>query len=228
MTKEAYENAIELIRNSKEKTFILTDENGKKSRHRLFVSQSGIVAEYKHRSTRYGHPFSLMDYVKIESAEEDLIVTMRKNVEKIIKYISASGLWTCLLEDLKRLADFPDSQVQELLKYVYDDWKILSEKMHELSIDELDALMLSNLFQKSIIKTARYNKRLFNEKNILDAINNKTDCHTSWENGYDCRASVKNTEKGYKGWYSEEYRGCGNGYYYILLDHKHVFFIEKD
>ena len=29
-------------------------------------------------------------------------------------------------------------------------------------------------------------------------------------------------------WYSEEYKGCLNGHYYIALDEKHVWFYEDD
>ena len=29
-------------------------------------------------------------------------------------------------------------------------------------------------------------------------------------------------------WYSEEFKGCGNGYYYFALNETHALFIEKD
>lgn len=31
-----------------------------------------------------------------------------------------------------------------------------------------------------------------------------------------------------KWWYNREYKWCGNGYYYLLLDHEHALFYEKD
>lgn len=31
-----------------------------------------------------------------------------------------------------------------------------------------------------------------------------------------------------KGWYSEEYRNCGNGHYYLMLDATHALFYEDD
>lgn len=42
--------------------------------------------------------------------------------------------------------------------------------------------------------------------------------HIRWENGSDQAC----------GHYAEEYHGCGNGYYWLLLDHNHVMFVEKD
>ena len=31
-----------------------------------------------------------------------------------------------------------------------------------------------------------------------------------------------------RGWYSEEYKGCGNGHYYIALNGTHALFMEDD
>ena len=31
-----------------------------------------------------------------------------------------------------------------------------------------------------------------------------------------------------RAWYSEEYKDCGNGYYYLMLDHSTALFVEKD
>lgn len=44
------------------------------------------------------------------------------------------------------------------------------------------------------------------------------DARVRWENGKDEPC----------GYYSEEYHNCGNGYYWILLDHQHAMFVEKD
>ena len=40
--------------------------------------------------------------------------------------------------------------------------------------------------------------------------------------------SVKYEPTKQRCWYSEEYRGCGNGYYYIALNHSTALFCEKD
>ena len=44
--------------------------------------------------------------------------------------------------------------------------------------------------------------------------------------GYDVSFEYKADAN--KAWYSEEYRGCGNGHYYIALDHTTALFIEND
>lgn len=44
--------------------------------------------------------------------------------------------------------------------------------------------------------------------------------------GYDVSAEYKAKER--KGWYSEEYRNCGNGHYYLMLDKDYAVFYEDD
>jgi hypothetical protein len=40
--------------------------------------------------------------------------------------------------------------------------------------------------------------------------------------------SFEYNAKAQKAWYSEEYRNCGNGHYYIALDHNTALYIEDD
>lgn len=44
----------------------------------------------------------------------------------------------------------------------------------------------------------------------------------SYDVSYDYDPDLK------KAWYSEEYRDCGNGHYYIALDHSTALFVEND
>ena len=43
---------------------------------------------------------------------------------------------------------------------------------------------------------------------------------------YDVSFQLKAKER--KAWYSEEYRGCGNGHYYLALNHSCALFYEHD
>jgi len=66
-------------------------------------------------------------------------------------------------------------------------------------------------------------------KRIKDAIRNKKDFDESWRGRYDYSARGKTCEDGsYRMWFSAEYRGLGNGHYYLLLDDNHAIFIEDD
>ena len=86
------------------------------------------------------------------------------------------------------------------------------------------------MFHKNAIKAVNYDKSWSFEEQVRQAIANKEDYHSPrWEKGYDNSVSVKKGEDGIvRGWYSEEYRGCGNGHYYLLIDAKHAIFYEND
>lgn len=50
-----------------------------------------------------------------------------------------------------------------------------------------------------------------------------------WYGGYDYHIEVRKNEDGsLYAWYSAEYKGCGNGHYYILLDAEHALYLEDD
>lgn len=61
---------------------------------------------------------------------------------------------------------------------------------------------------------------------IKEHIRNKEEYRTSGRNGYDVSFSY-NPETN-KAWYSEEYRNCGNGHYYLALNETHALYWEKD
>lgn len=59
---------------------------------------------------------------------------------------------------------------------------------------------------------------------IQGAIENKEEIRVSWVGKFDYSVSVKPDG----GFYNREYHGCGNGYYYILLNAKEALFVERD
>lgn len=62
---------------------------------------------------------------------------------------------------------------------------------------------------------------------IAEAIDNKVNYRSPrCDNGYD--VSFEYVADGRKAWYSEEYRNCGNGHYYIALNRTHAIYWEKD
>ena len=58
------------------------------------------------------------------------------------------------------------------------------------------------------------------------AIEQKRDYHYCTRTSYD--VSLEYNAAKNMAWYSEEYRNCGNGHYYIALDHSTALFVEDD
>jgi hypothetical protein len=63
-------------------------------------------------------------------------------------------------------------------------------------------------------------------KIIKEALKNKKETSASGRTNYDVSFSYNPTVQ--KAWYSEEFRGCGNGHYYLALDATHALFYEDD
>ena len=59
-------------------------------------------------------------------------------------------------------------------------------------------------------------------------MNNESYSH-SWRKGYDNSIEFRLCDDGKKrGWYSEEFKNCGNGHYYLALDERRAIFCEDD
>ena len=65
-------------------------------------------------------------------------------------------------------------------------------------------------------------------KRVADCIKNGGEFSRRWENGYDNTVEIANRDGKKLAWYSEEYRRCGNGHYYLMFDATHAIFYEDD
>ena len=118
--------------------------------------------------------------------------------------------------------------------------------MENLTDDEITSYDVSNpsrgfigidafnaMFTNKSIKAVNYDKYYDYETMVRKAITDKLNYNTpTWYKGYDNSVGIKYEEKDgislLRGWYSEEYKNCGNGHYYLLIDAKHAIFCEND
>ena len=75
-------------------------------------------------------------------------------------------------------------------------------------------------------------RQVANAREIIEQVKaGEPDKHKSfyWYGSYDYSIEVRKNEDGtIIGWYSAEYKGCGNGHYYLLLDAEHAIYYEDD
>lgn len=175
-----------------------------------------------------------------------------RNLRKAHKYVRESGLWPRVLKDVTNVLNLFENQRRELYElsdYVSCPVKedhARRERMEafrkkhdiELSTDELYSLSFP-----SGVKTANY-EDVFQlqlvQTYIREAREGKVTTtspdrdytyrrHLSWRKGYDNSVSIERKNDGLLyGYYSEEYKDCGNGHYFILLDDRHVMKVEDD
>lgn len=208
--------------------FIVTI-NGVKTKKRLFISANSYLCEFKKNSRKRGEIlFDVEGWQSIsvqKASEKSKYDRLMNTAKKAVSYMEKSGLWPCFKADLELLINTDRSIIEDVIEKDWDGYMAF-KKEHSLSIC---GDMFFNLIEVGI-KTVKYDKYLReNQMNsIKKSIETKTNYRLSWTNGYDNSIEVRNENDCLKGWYSEEYRGCGNGYYYFLIDEKHVLFCEKD
>lgn len=218
---------LDLVKTNGSGTYKVTYKNGTSEKVRLFYRQGGdYLCEFKRGSSRYGLYFVLDDVASIElpvSKSENEI--FRHTLKRLIKSLEESGLWADILQWAKWVDTLTD---EELDAYKTRAFNTRSGREMETGFIGIDAF--GRMFHKNAIKAVNYDKSWSFEEQVRQAIANKEDYHSPrWEKGYDNSVSVKKGEDGIvRGWYSEEYRGCGNGHYYLLIDAKHAIFCEND
>ena len=226
-----YDVALEIVKANDKQTFTITWSNGTKTKNRLFVSSNGMLCEFKKGCHRWGYPISPYNIVSIECIAKKVVTPVdhfRRNVKNIIKYLSASGLWSPMLETAKMFLTLTD---EELLA-AKTDWdsysNLMKGKLKGYSWFGVDCYFY--LFTDRAIKTVNYDRwsREYDTKVVADHIANKERYSTRWRKGYDNSLELRFDTDYNRGWYSEEYKDCGNGHYYFLLDEKHVLFGEND
>lgn len=217
---------INIVKDAKDThTFLVYRESEKTEKKRLFVSQSGNLCEYAYRSRTKGYIIGDTDsWTKLEPLTTHSVQNFRKNLAMVVHYLVQSQFWRSIRLNLIKLQSLSDDEIKYLYELDYrDQQKYLTDRNITISIDQFLCL-----YYIRCIETVRYDKSLDTHEQLKKAIKENRNFSDRWTRYYDCSVEYKVSDNEKRAWYSEEYRGCANGYYYILLDDKHIAFKEKD
>jgi hypothetical protein len=201
---------------------------------------------YAHGRSRYGYRYSFTSFADRYDLKAEKKTTKKTPTEewhgrisRAIKCLEKSGLWADLLV-----------QLRNMLTMTYEDREYirLNCAWNEESTD------LINRYEKKypfLFYTAENGKKYVNsayiyemseitlkpmyfgkyankkvKEEIAENIANKTEYKYSCRVSYD--VSFSYDPKIGKAYYSEEYRDCGNGHYYLALDNNTALFCEDD
>ena len=218
-----YEDALAAIDYSG--VYIVTLMGGTKMRMRLFIYGGRTICKYAKRKRNRGYAVSTEVIEKFwksidKPTPEDPHKRWRHNAAKVVKYLEASGLWEGYLQDLKKALTLSDEELF-VPRDEPDYYHKISEKFEHLSVDGY-----FSLFQKDGVRTVNWGHHKDYKERVAQAMANKSPLTLSWTVSYDNSIEYAPDKK--RAWYSEEYRGCGNGHYYLMLDAEHVGFCEDD
>ena len=208
---------------------------GEKHEIRLFISTNNDICFAPKRRRNGGYMLSVSEMEKWDSLTKvnkgnktDLVKRMRKRAESGIEMLNESGLWVDIKKELMKFIDLSDDDIRR--DFIDGD---VYETYRTKKYDWLNSYQVFfSLKAKKCWKNPSFGKYDFSKDNIIDyfkrSISDKKPIRFTWRNVYDNTLEIISDNGIYRGFYSEEFRGCGNGHYYLLFDATHAIFYEDD
>lgn len=209
--------------------------DGKKHEIRLFISTNNDICFAPKRRRNGGYMLSVSEMEKWDSLTKvnkgnktDLVKRMRKRAANGVAMLNESGLWTDIKIELLKFLDLSDDDIKTdfVDGDIYETYR--SKKYDWLSCYQV----FSSLKAKKCWKNPSFDKYDSSKDSVINsvkcAIANKKDIRFAWRNVYDNTLEIISNNGIHTGYYSEEFRNCGNGHYYLLFDATHAIFYEDD
>ena len=166
-------------------------------------------------------------------------VQWQKSWQKVAERLEASGLWDNLLEEIRIALAVGYEGIQRYYTFranwnndIADviEWAKIHQPTLVKQVDGEEKLALTGWMLRYPAKIKKMYFGKYDNKGQLEQIARilrvAEDGHVSSRAGYD--VSFEYQPRLNKAWYSEEYRGMGNGHYYLALDATHAVFCEDD
>lgn len=213
-------------------------------KRRISVQNDGNIFVYAKGRRRWGNYLTMGSHLlsvtvpeKRKSDEE----IWRDSWQKVVDYLEQSGLWTNNLAEYKLGLEIGYEKIKEADRAYWKDYDTKTERVkaiderlintNEEGVEYVNTRIVWHMAQPAKVKTIYFGKYGETERvrdELKEALENKEKYIESRQvpNYYD--VMVEYNPEYNRAWYNEEYRNCGNGHYYILLDHEHALFVEDD
>lgn len=211
---------------------------------RLFVSGER-VAEFHKGSSRRGYAVDPTSWLSLESAEISNKEAWEKSWKTVEKELAISGLNPDVLKDVRLALDLGYDKVQLAYNASHDNTPDISyEERHKreteavLAVDSrlavpgegfrFNTTVLWHMCAPAKIKSMYFGKadNVSCKGKIRQSLLEKTMATVSGRASYDC--SFYFEPEHMRATYSEEYRNCGNGHYYLAISADRAVFWEDD
>jgi hypothetical protein len=220
---------------------------------RLGRSDSGPLI-MKGGSRKYGYPVinieGLLEIRAIKKRAVDPAEKWEKQIRRVIALLEESGLWPEVRETLLTGLEIGYAKLRTIegITNNYGNGETWDEKIarqvkeakaiepriikaRDDGSEYIDTELIWHWLSPKIKKMHFGKASTGYLQRIADSLGKREETTLRWrpvfpEKGYDVSFEYKPESR--KAWYSEEYRGCGNGYYYLALNATHAIFYEKD
>lgn len=168
-------------------------------------------------------------------------------IRRVLSEIDRTGLWkgTSLETELRNMMKMTFEDREEMKRLFWESryengvhiqnpelTRFIDKYPFAFGIDDL--LKTAYIFEPSecIVKSVYFGKHVTEQirRNIATAIELGVDYSSGRIHGnYDYTFELRKDEDGLRrAWYSQEYKGCGNGHYYVALSENTALFVEND
>ena len=208
---------------------------------RLWKADDGRIAIMGKGRKKWGHELSCYDHYEdwatlrlVEHDEIDYHKRFVKRATDALKMLNESGLWTDIKQSIEHFFALTESEQKELVNDIMtDSYELFYHEVYKENgkYSWVHGYQVFESFvRKTCWKSIAWHKweRERMSAEVAECIKNGKEFHRRWVNGYDNSVEVANRNGEKLAWYSEEYRGCGNGHYYLMFDATHAIFYEDD
>jgi hypothetical protein len=205
---------------------------------RLWLHEDGRIAIMGKGKKKWGHELSSWDGFEnwetlriVEHKPSDKVRLVKKRAQDALKYLTQSGFWSDIKKEIEYFLENVDIEefCKDMEKNSYKNFYCQRGEGQKYAWCSSHQVFES-FCNKNCWKSIAYNKWDRNRYNedVEKAIANKENYSRRWTNGYDNTLEITFDNDYPRGWYSEEFRNCGNGHYYLLFDATHAIFYEDD
>ncbi len=230
---------LELIKNKELKNFKALNIYEQKL-YRCYIESDGNIFVYAHNKKRYGWRFDeehfLIRFEPLLPTDEN--AQWKKRLKRAVKLCNESGLWSEIaivwdnlykyvtLDEKNKIYDMSWDNHEAAVAYCKEHYPFMiktdkdgkeylnTDYIWELSRCELKSMYFgyNNTEEKEQIRKAISEHRQYTIPRI----------RTNYDVSFSYNPNIN------RAFYSEEYKDCGNGHYYLALNHSTAVFCEND
>lgn len=206
---------------------------------RLWCSEDGRPCIIDKGRRNWGHylnsgwNFETKDWVSLTPVEKrgvDLKKRLIKRATAAQKMLAESGLWGDIKDEIETFLSLTEDEMEKFMEDVENG------KLFEAAWDKKYSWfhtyqIFDSFLRYKCWKSINFYKRdrQYEVSRINDTLREKGKYRRHWTKGYDNSVEVSLGEDGMmRAWYSEEFRDCANGHYYLMFDATHAIFYEDD
>lgn len=205
--------------------------------YRPFISTEGRLCVFRRGARRYGRPFypshdTLDVFLNVPVARKSVKQKWRDSWLRVCDRLRASGLWPELLETFTLGLTIGHDKICQANAVYWDKYET-----KDAEVAKIDERLLTDGSPRTDIiwrmsDPAKVKKMYFgssDERIVTDiarhmrlSMDYSASARSSYDVSFEYKAALRSA------WYSEEFKGCGNGHYYLALDSTHALFYEND